>query len=70
MDGQISFIDILYPEVHEPLPCDNCGYDVIGCCDYPDTPEDYCVLGDKWKPKNVTKQKAQILTICRKENEL
>lgn len=29
------------------LPCDDCGYDNKGCCNYPDTPDDYCVLGDK-----------------------
>lgn len=33
------------------LPCDTCGNDVNGSCDYPDTPEDYCVEGDKWVPK-------------------
>ncbi len=29
------------------LPCDECGYDDKGCCSYPDTSDDYCVLGDK-----------------------
>ena len=33
-----------------PLPCDTCGYIKQGCCDYPCTPDDYCVLGDKWIP--------------------
>lgn len=29
------------------FPCDSCQHDVNGCCDYPDTPDDYCVMGDK-----------------------
>lgn len=33
------------------LPCDSCGYCVQGCCDYPFTPDDYCVLGDKCIPR-------------------
>lgn len=32
------------------LPCDNCAYDVKGCCGYPGTLDDYCVMGDKWVP--------------------
>ena len=32
------------------LPCDTCGYIKQGCCDYPCTPDDYCVLGNKWIP--------------------
>ncbi len=32
------------------FPCDDCGYDVKGCCDYPETPDDYCVCGDKKIP--------------------
>lgn len=32
------------------LPCDTCGYIKKGCCDYPSTPYDYCVLGNKWIP--------------------
>lgn len=31
-----------------PISCDTCGYLEKGCCDYPVTPDDYCVLGDKW----------------------
>lgn len=34
------------------FPCDNCGYDDNGCCDYPDTPDDYCICGDKQIPKD------------------
>ncbi len=34
------------------LPCDICGYDVQGCCDY-NTADDYCISGDKWKPREV-----------------
>ena len=32
------------------FPCDNCGYDEKGCCNYPETPDDYCVMGDKQVP--------------------
>lgn len=45
-EGQISLF-ILTHKKDEPLPCDSCGYQVQGCCDYPVTPDDYCVLGDK-----------------------
>jgi predicted nucleic acid-binding Zn-ribbon protein len=31
----------------ETFPCDDCGYDRHGCCNYPDTPDDYCVMGNK-----------------------
>ena len=32
------------------FPCDNCALDDNGCCNYPDTPDDYCVCGDKQVP--------------------
>lgn len=55
VQGQISLFDIeprLEPEPENILclPCDTCGYDVQGCCDYPVTTDDYCILGDKWIP--------------------
>ena len=34
------------------FPCDDCGYDEKNCCNYPETPYDYCVCGDKRIPKN------------------
>lgn len=34
----------------EAFPCDDCGYDKHGCCNYPDAPDDYCVMGNKKKP--------------------
>lgn len=34
------------------FPCDGCGYDEKGCCNYPETPDDYCVCGDKQIPKS------------------
>ena len=37
-------------EPFEPLSCDGCLYDVKGCCAY-DTKDEYCVLGDKRRPK-------------------
>ena len=39
----------------KPFPCDTCGLDIRGCCNYPDTSEDYCVLGDKWTPRKAVK---------------
>ena len=54
LDGQMSIFDFI-PEpkpVNEyALPCDTCGYDVKGCCDYDYHQGDFCRLGDKWKPK-------------------
>lgn len=32
------------------FPCDDCGYDINNCCSYPETPDDYCVCGDKKIP--------------------
>lgn len=32
------------------FPCDDCIYDDNGCCNYPDTQDDYCVCGDKQVP--------------------
>ena len=32
------------------FPCDKCALDDNGCCNYPDTPDDYCVCGDKQVP--------------------
>ena len=35
------------------FPCDTCEHEKsTGCCDY-DSEDGYCVLGDKWKPKNL-----------------
>lgn len=42
-------------EKSSDFPCDNCGYDNKGCCDYPDSQEDYCVMGDKQIPVPSTK---------------
>ncbi len=41
-------------EQKSDFPCDNCAHDVQGCCDYPDTADDYCVQGDKQVPVNST----------------
>lgn len=49
-----NYEDCLYYRKHKDdksnLPCNNCGYDDNGCCNYPDTPDDYCVMGDKQIP--------------------
>lgn len=56
LEGQMSIFDFINqkPEpqdLDQWLPCDTCGYDVKGCCDYNVTPNDYCVLGNKWISK-------------------
>ena len=52
--GQMSLFDFIQepdPVNEWHLPCDNCGYDINGCCDYDYHQGDFCRLGDKWKPK-------------------
>ena len=52
--GQMSLFDFMpkpAPVDGWALPCDTCGYDVNGCCNYDYHQGDYCRLGDKWKPK-------------------
>lgn len=39
-----------YWQNRDDYPCNNCGWDKNGCCGY-NTKDNYCVLGDKWKPK-------------------
>lgn len=56
-------------EKSSDFPCDNCGYDNKGCCDYPDSQEDYCVMGDKQIPvpfdySSVDDNTANILREC------
>ena len=54
IEGQMSLFDFIPEPDPQPkwhLPCDTCGYDVKGCCDYDYHSGSYCVLGDKWKPK-------------------
>lgn len=50
------------------LPCDTCGYCVKGCCDYPCTPDDYCILGDKHIPKTQESKCKYSGHACNKEN--
>lgn len=56
IEGQLSLFDFIpkpEPKSQWVLPCDTCGYDIKGCCDYDyHKNNDYCVLGDKWIPKN------------------
>lgn len=53
--GQMSLFDYIdepKPADEWTLPCDTCGHDIKGCCDYDYiNNHDYCVLGDKWIPK-------------------
>jgi hypothetical protein len=37
------------------LPCNTCGHDINGCCDYDDE-NDWCELGSAWIPKEDTEQ--------------
>lgn len=37
-------------DVDEALPCDTCGHDINGCCDYDDE-SNWCELGSAWIPK-------------------
>lgn len=34
-----------------PIPCDDCEYDIQGCCDYDEPLGRYCVLGSAYKPR-------------------
>ncbi len=47
-DVEKSVIETI--EAGNALPCDTCGYDVQGCCDY-DNEDMHCVCGDAWKPR-------------------
>ena len=55
--GQMDIFDFIdKPEIKDQweLPCDTCGHDIKGCCDYDYIKNhDYCVLGDKWIPKRI-----------------
>lgn len=44
------------------LPCDDCGHDKIGCCNYPDTEDDYCVMGDKQIPRDDPENDVDLIT--------
>jgi hypothetical protein len=37
-------------QVETELPCDTCGHDVKGCCDY-NTEDQCCEMGNAWTPK-------------------
>lgn len=67
IEGQISIFDFIEkPKEKEQifLPCDTCGYDINGCCDYDYIANhDYCRLGDKWIPKE-TIHPVDIMGIC------
>ncbi|MDT8718311.1 hypothetical protein IAI10_16710 [Clostridium sp. 19966] len=59
---QLDFLDEIPKE--ELLPCDSYVHDVIGCCNYTDTLDDYCTMGDKWIPRN----KCGNSKVCTHEN--
>ena len=52
------FNEVKENKVKKTFPCDDCGYDKHGCCNYPDTPDDYCVMGDKQIPAAPTETAA------------
>lgn len=58
-------------KVEAELPCEACGHDINGCCDYPDSPDDYCVMGDKQIPKEeqVETVEADIIQTIQEEDE-
>lgn len=57
------------PQDKEAFPCDGCGYDKHGCCNYPDTPDDYCVMGNKKIPAELpTVQPERAAEIAEKFN--
>jgi len=37
----------------EELPCDTCGYGEKGCCNAPESVEEFCTMGNMWVPKDV-----------------
>jgi len=39
-------------EQWEELPCDTCGYDEKGYCNAPESPEEFCTMGNMWVPKD------------------
>lgn len=47
----------------EAFPCDDCGYDKHGCCNYPDTPDDYCVMGNKKSLPNFLPHSQQVILL-------
>lgn len=54
MECQVNFLDKIDDEIFNnamnDFPCANCKYDARGCCNYPETDDDYCVLGNKRIP--------------------
>lgn len=45
--------------VIEEAFCKGCQYDVKNCCDYPETVDDYCVMGSKFKPATNTESEEE-----------
>lgn len=47
--------------VIEEAFCKGCQYDVKNCCNYPETADDYCVMGSKYKPaKNTESEEEEV----------
>ena len=44
--------DYAYCHNKTNLPCDDCVYDIQGCCAYDEPLGRYCVLGSAFKPKD------------------
>ena len=63
------FNEVKENEVKKTFSCDDCGYDKHGCCNYPDTPDNYCVMGDKKIPV-APAQTDTTATRCGMENNL
>lgn len=50
--NQLSLLEAIDDEIfnrdmNELFICTNCKYEVNGCCNYPDTENDYCIMGNK-----------------------
>lgn len=51
LPGQLSFFHPATFRETKPFPCNSCGFDKKLCCTYPDTADDFCVRGSKWRPR-------------------
>lgn len=54
----------------EEDPCNNCGHARDFCCNYPETEDDYCIMGDKWVPQKGEAVEAEIVTTEPKQLDL
>lgn len=69
-----DYEECLYYRKHKDdksdFPCDGCGYDDNNCCSYPDTPNDYCVCGDKKIPAPTLNDTAAVFDYSELDNSI